>query len=289
MQHQQHQQSQKKDNNKNNLSIKSIIANNNDSDYDNPPTLTSQDARVNNNNAIISSELLERKIASATDGLIDYFTSQLNNLSLKSKENTLTICDYIAALTIEVNPVLMYKRTQILVLCYLSLHYYDHKSGKQKKLFSDMTRNEVLGYLDSLRKPEASDPMHKWIGTFNLRRIHLIRFFKWLYYSSILPSKNRPIPDVVKDIPKLKRKERSTIKPIDLWTEEEDHLFLKYCSSSRDRCYHTVSRDTSCRPSEILGLRIRDIVFKIASDESKKTICCYNGQWKDRQQKLTSF
>jgi hypothetical protein len=207
MQHQQHQQSQKKNNNKNNLSIKSIIANNNDSDYDNPPTLASQDARVNNNNAIISSELLERKITSATDGLIDYFTTQLNNLSLKSKENTLTICNYIDALTIEVNPVLMYKRTQILVLCYLSLHYYDHKSGKQKKLFSDMTRNDVLGYLDSLRKPEASDPMHKWIGTFNLRRIHLIRFFKWLYYPTILPSKNRPIPDVVKDIPKLKRRE----------------------------------------------------------------------------------
>jgi hypothetical protein len=97
MQHQQHQQSQKKKNNKNNLSIKSIIANNNnDSDYDNPPTLASQEAKVNNNNAI-TLELLERKIASATDGLIDYFTTQLNNLSLKSKENTLTICDYIAA------------------------------------------------------------------------------------------------------------------------------------------------------------------------------------------------
>jgi integrase len=245
--------------------------------------LASSDAKVNNNNAIISSEFLERKIASATDGLVDYFTTQLNNLSLKSKENTLTICDYIAALTIEVNPVVMYKRTQILVLYYLSLHCYDHTSGKQKKLFSEMTRNDVLGYLDSIRKPEAS-PMHKWIGTFNLRRIHLIRFFKWLYYPSILPSKNRPIPDVVKDIPKLKRKERSTIKPTDLWTEEEDYLFLKYCPSSRDRCYHTVSRDTSCRPSEILGLRIRDIVFKIASDESKKqyAVIMVNGKTGNR-------
>jgi integrase/recombinase XerD len=41
---------------------------------------------------------------------------------------------------------------------------------------------------------------------------------------------------------------------------------LKYCHSTRDRCYHTISRDTSCRPHEILGLRLKDIVFKMAND-----------------------
>src|SRR5207248_11214238 len=34
------------------------------------------------------------------------------------------------------------------------------------------------------------------------------------------------------------------------------------CPSKRDRCYHTMSRDMSARPSEILGLKIRDVVFK---------------------------
>ena len=34
-----------------------------------------------------------------------------------------------------------------------------------------MTREDILSYLDSLRKPEGSDPYHKWIGTYNLRSV----------------------------------------------------------------------------------------------------------------------
>ena len=45
-----------------------------------------------------------------------------------------------------------------------------------------------------------------------------------------------------------------------------DLLFLKYCPSKRDRCYHAVSRDLSCRPHELLKLRIKDVVFKMAGD-----------------------
>ena len=64
----------------------------------------------------------------------------------------------------------------------------------------------------------------------------------------------------------MKRKEKSIYKPTDLWTQEDDQLFLKYCPSKRERCYHTISRDTACRPHEILGLRIKDVVFKMAND-----------------------
>ena len=64
----------------------------------------------------------------------------------------------------------------------------------------------------------------------------------------------------------MKRKEVSIYKPTDLWTQEDDLLFLKYCPSKRDRCYHVVSRDLSCRPHELLKLRIKDIVFKLAGD-----------------------
>jgi integrase len=39
-------------------------------------------------------------------------------------------------------------------------------------------------------------------------------------------------------------------------------LFLEYCPSKRDKCYHAISRDSSCRPHEILKLKIRDIAFK---------------------------
>ncbi len=57
-------------------------------------------------------------------------------------------------------------------------------------------------------------------------------------------------------------------QPTDLWTTEDDLLFLKYCSSKRIKCYHTVSRDTSCRPHEILKLRIKDIVFKTTGNNN---------------------
>ena len=63
-----------------------------------------------------------------------------------------------------------------------------------------MTRDDVLHYFNGHRRPEESDPLHKWIGTYNLRRAYLKRFFKWLYYPELEPSK-RPIPDVVKNIP----------------------------------------------------------------------------------------
>jgi integrase len=103
--------------------------------------------------------------------------------------------------------------------------------------------------------------MHKWIGTYNIYRIYLLRFFKWLYYPDIEPSK-RPKPSVIENIAQLKRKEKSIYKPSDLWTQQDDLLFLKYCPSKRDKCYHAISRDSSCRPHEIVKLKIKDITFK---------------------------
>ena len=62
-----------------------------------------------------------------------------------------------------------------------------------------------------------------------------------------LNSKMRIKPRCV-DIAQLKRKEQSVYKPSDMWTQEDDILFLRYCPSKRDKCYHTISRDSSCRP-----------------------------------------
>ncbi len=88
-----------------------------------------------------------------------------------------------------------------------------------------------------------------------------MRFFKWLYYPDIEPDK-RPKPEIVQNIPQLKRKEKSIYKPTDLWTSEDDLLFLKYCPSKRMKCYHAMSRDLSCRPHELLKLKIKDVFFK---------------------------
>ncbi len=42
-------------------------------------------------------------------------------------------------------------------------------------------------------------------------------------------------------------------------------------ADKRDRCYHAISRDTSCRPHEILKLRINDVVFETAGQNCQYT------------------
>jgi hypothetical protein len=69
-------------------------------------------------------------------------------------------------------------------------------------------------------------------------------------------------PECIQGIAHLKRKEVSCYKPSDLWSQEYDLLFLKWVTNKRDRCYHMMSRDTSCRPHELFALKIKGIVFK---------------------------
>ena len=71
-----------------------------------------------------------------------------------------------------------------------------------------MTQDYITAFLDSFRKKETSDPLHKRVGTYNIFRMHLMRFFKWLYYPGIEPD-NRSKPAVIDNILQLKRKEAS--------------------------------------------------------------------------------
>ena len=131
-------------------------------------------------------------------------------------------------------------------------------AGPADKGFRDMTRQDILDFLDRHRKPEDVDPLHKWMGSYNHENTILLRFFRWLYYPDISPSEKRPITSVMENITQLKRKETSIYKPTDLCTEEDNVLFYKHCPSVRDKCWHAMSRDTGCRASELLKLKIKD-------------------------------
>jgi integrase/recombinase XerD len=198
---------------------------------------------------------LDRKTEEVGAGLQASYTNRLRSIC---EENTTTIVDFIAAMKSEANLSDHYRKDLIEMLCRLSKY-------NNNMPFRDMTRADILGFLDYFRKPESSDPLHKWIGTYNIYRSYLLRFFKWLYYPDIEPTK-RPKPAVIENITLLKRKEKSIYKPSDLWTQQDDLLFLKFCPSKREKCYHAISRDSSCRPHEILKLKIRDIAFKTAGD-----------------------
>jgi integrase/recombinase XerD len=201
-----------------------------------------------------TSPLFDRKMEETCAGLQQSFLNTLYSVLNKNKDNATTIVNYIETMRSEVNLCDNYRRNLIRLLPTFSNYCHN-------KNFKDIVRADVLTFLDTLRKTETQDPLHKWIGTYNLYRVHLLRFFKWLYSPDLEPDK-RPKPPVVENVFQLKRKEKSIYKPSDLWTPEDDLLFLEYCPTKREKCYHAISRDLSCRPSEILRLKIKDIAFK---------------------------
>jgi hypothetical protein len=208
---------------------------------------------------------LEQKINSATRDLIPYYKKLLSRLS--PNDNIAIICDYVAALNEEINPSFTYRTDVLAVLCQLS--------NFVNKNFKNMIRDDIMQYLNSLKKTEEADPLHKWIGTYNLRRIYLMRFFKWLYYPDIRPTNKRLTPEVVKDISRLKRREQSIYKPTDLWTTEEDLLFLKYCPSITGNCQYAevlVNGKTGTRPI----LLIHSIPYVKDWLDQHPQLICYN-------------
>ncbi len=188
------------------------------------------------------------------EGFSPYYSKGLEATS----SNKDPIIDFILAAQTEKNLTENSRKSYIYTLSIFSKF---HKN----KPFRQITRDDIISFLNSFRRPEPLDPLHQWIGTYNLYNIHLTRFFK-CFYNPELESKARPKPACVENIPQLKRKEKSIYKPTDLWTAEDDLLYLKYCPIKRDSCYHAISRDSSCRPHEILKLKIKDIVFKQVND-----------------------
>jgi integrase/recombinase XerD len=181
-------------------------------------------------------------------------------LKQKQTNNRDKINEYLMAMRTEINPSSNYATTILNILNRLSQFYNGNKP------FSKMKREDTISFLDSLRKTDIDDPLHKWVGTYNLYLTVLTRFFKWLY-DPISEPKQRLKPEVMQNLHKLRRKETSIYKPTDLWTQEDDLLFLKWCPNKRDRCYFAISRDLSARPHEILDLRIKDIIFKQAGNK----------------------
>ena len=113
--------------------------------------------------------LFDIKVGTITEELLPCYARRLSQLP---HDNTLNILNFIMSLNIELNPSINYRRDHFNVLCCLSKFYNNEKK------FDDMTTEDVLDFLYSYRKPKASDPLHKWIGTYNLFRSLIMKFFK---------------------------------------------------------------------------------------------------------------
>jgi hypothetical protein len=114
----------------------------------------------------VDDTLFDRKIEIASEGLRSHYYISLYKIPLK--ENALTLASYIISMKSEINPSTNYRIDIIEKISRLSIY-----SGKT--LFKDMTREQILDFLDNFRKSEASDPLHKWIGTYNKLNLFLSR------------------------------------------------------------------------------------------------------------------
>jgi integrase/recombinase XerD len=235
---------------------------------------------VHSNNNVNDDPNFDRKLDLVTAGAHSFLKEHL--LTRITKENCSVIIDYILAFQTEVNPSPDYRYATILRLKHLAELY-------NPKPFIELTRQDIVDYLDRFRKPESVDPLHKWVGTYNHSRMILLRFFKWLHRPlDDIPHKKRPTPSVMHNVPIVKRYEISIYKPTDLWTEEDDALFYKYCPSPRDRCWHAVSRDTGCRPHELLKLKIKDVVVQQLDNGYQIARITVNGKTGTRHVRLNN-
>jgi integrase len=185
-------------------------------------------------------------------------------MATANPSNGQALSDYINAELVERNIADSTREWKVKTLTWLS-DYFQHQ-----KTFRGMTRQDILGYLNSLRKTVDADPEQRWIGTYNNRVLVLTKFFRWLYKPNEPDYKKRKTPACMSGIKQLPKKTKTPYKPADLWTPAEHDVFLRYCPLKRDRCYHAMARDTSARPHELLKLKIGDVQFKVEPSTGKQ-------------------
>ena len=221
--------------------------------------VTKKGKEKENSNKLLAE--LECKIGSITQSLSKpYFNRILKALATRNFDNARTICSYILAEQTEINIKDSTKEGKIKIIVWLSNHFGD------EKFFREIKKEDVLDFLNKLRRPPTEDPTHKWIGSYNGRQMILNKFFRWLYNPDEPDPRRRETPECMKGVRKLPRKEKTAYNSEDIWDQQEHAIFLKYCPSNRDRCYHAISVYTTCRPHELLSLKIKDIKFHVTEE-----------------------
>lgn len=143
---------------------------------------------------------LDGDIEDVCAGLQSQYSKCISSIS---EENALTISNYIKTMRTEINLSDSYRKDTVKLLCIFSKFNND-------KSFMVVMRTDILAFLDSFRTTDTIDPMHRWIGTYNIYRTLLVRFFKWLYFPDIELGK-RPMHKIIQNIPGLRRKEKTSL------------------------------------------------------------------------------
>jgi hypothetical protein len=162
------------------------------------------------------------------DRLVDSITQDFSRKGINSRLkalarrsiNTATICDHILAEQTEQNIKTSTAESKVKSLLWISKYL-------NEKPFEEMTKQDILSYLNSLRKPTSTDPQQKWIGSYNNRLRYYAKFFRWLYNREEPDYRKRISPPCIQGLRQLPRQEKSSYKPSLLSQNELDFLFGK--------------------------------------------------------------
>jgi integrase len=201
------------------------------------------------------SDDLTLKIQHLTSGLQNSYYIRLFETASENKNNAIDICNYITVKRRE-NNIGDLRRGDIIYRLSLLSRKIKHKN------FREMTREDILQYMDDLKKPENADPKHGWINNYNTVLTVIGGFFRFLYYPNMDPKeRQKQKPPVIQNIQWVKKKKGdwSRYTANDIWTPEDISLFLKYCNSERNAAYAAMAYNTAWRPHEGLKLKFRDI------------------------------
>jgi hypothetical protein len=117
------------------------------------------------------SETPWKEVSLLAVNLSNYVRRLLQELAKTNPENAITIYKYIRAEQIEINIRESTKENKIKNLCWLSKHLR-HMS------FQHMKKEDILSYLNRMKKPESDDRDHRSVGTHNSRQMVLLKFFR---------------------------------------------------------------------------------------------------------------
>jgi hypothetical protein len=113
--------------------------------------------------------------------------------------------------------ILSIQSCSITILRYQAIHefakFLKSKYGYEIP-FKGAREDDFLDFQTSIRKSKATDPLHKWVNTYNQFLWNLKPLYKYIYYPNEEP-KNRQLPEFLIGLNQLHRKEGTTYR-IDL-------------------------------------------------------------------------
>jgi predicted component of type VI protein secretion system len=102
-------------------------------------------------------------------------------------QNANILYDFLITEQNHTNVRLSTRLSYIKVICLFN-RYLSYKD------FIKITKNDIIGYLNSLKRSESYDSTHKWINTYNTRQAIFSKFFRWLYNQDEPDHKKRKTP-----------------------------------------------------------------------------------------------